>query len=95
MEYKCGSCREISLLSPKAKFCPVCGSSSLVLVVKELTEPTQRETVGVYNTATVDRTQEHEQRISQDFNIVKDAIEKAESEEAAEKEEEDRPRRRR
>jgi hypothetical protein len=55
MEYKCGSCREISALSPKARFCPVCGSSSLVLVVKELAEPAQKETVGVYKTATIEQ----------------------------------------
>jgi len=53
MEYKCGSWREISVLSPKSKFCPICGSSSLVLVVKELAEPAQKETVGVYKTATI------------------------------------------
>ena len=53
MEYKCDSCRETSALSPKARFCPVCGSSSLILVVKELVEPQQKETVGVYKTATV------------------------------------------
>ena len=53
MEYKCGNCREVSRLSPKAKFCPFCGSSSLILVVKEQAEPHQKETVGVYNTATI------------------------------------------
>ena len=53
MEYKCSSCREISALSPKAKFCPVCGSSSLILVVKEKAEPSQKETIGVYKSATI------------------------------------------
>ena len=67
MEYKCGSCREISVLSPKSKFCPICGSSSLVLVVRELAEPAQKETVGVYKSATIaasepDATTEEEDR---------------------------------
>ncbi len=35
-EYKCGNCREVHILSPKARFCPSCGSSSLNLVIKEL-----------------------------------------------------------
>ncbi len=50
-EYKCGNCREIHILSPKARFCPNCGSSSLNLVIKELTEPAQKETLGVYTPA--------------------------------------------
>ncbi len=53
MRYKCGSCREVSSLSPKAKFCPVCGSSSLILRIQELVEPAQKETVGVYKSATM------------------------------------------
>jgi hypothetical protein len=52
-EFKCGSCREVFVLSPKAKFCPNCGSSSLNLVIKELTEPAQKETLGVYSPRTV------------------------------------------
>jgi len=48
-EYKCGNCREVHVLSPKAKLCPNCGSSSLSLLIKELTEPTQKETLGVYS----------------------------------------------
>ena len=83
MEYKCGSCREISALSPKARFCPVCGSSSLVLVVRELVEPTQKETVGVYNTATIDASHS------------KTATPTESEPDVLPKEEEDRPRRRR
>jgi hypothetical protein len=82
MEYKCGSCREVSVLSPKSKFCPICGSSSLILVVKELTEPMQKETVGVYDTATM-KSLANEAESLIDENI----------EASAEKEEEDRPRR--
>jgi hypothetical protein len=48
-EFKCGNCREVFVLSPKAKFCPECGSSSLNLIIKELTEPAQKETLGVYS----------------------------------------------
>jgi hypothetical protein len=48
-EYKCGNCREVFVLSPKARFCPECGSSSLNLVIKELTEPAQKETLGIYS----------------------------------------------
>jgi rRNA maturation endonuclease Nob1 len=48
-EFNCGSCREVFVLSPRAKFCPECGSSSLNLVIKELTEPAQKETLGVYS----------------------------------------------
>jgi len=48
-EYKCGNCREVLILSPKARLCPECGSSSLNLVIKELREPAQRETLGVYS----------------------------------------------
>ncbi len=48
-EYKCGNCREVHILSPKARFCPNCGSSSLNLVIKELEEPAQKETLGVYS----------------------------------------------
>jgi hypothetical protein len=48
-EYKCGNCREILILSPKARFCPECGSSSLNLVIRELKEPSQKETIGVYS----------------------------------------------
>ncbi len=47
-EYKCGNCREVILLAPNARFCPSCGSTSLVLLIKELTEPAQKETLGVY-----------------------------------------------
>ncbi len=47
-EYKCGSCREIHLLKQGSRFCPSCGSTSLVLVIKELVEPAQKETLGVY-----------------------------------------------
>jgi len=48
-EFKCGNCREVFVLSPKAKFCPNCGSSSLNLLIKELKEPAQKETLGVYS----------------------------------------------
>lgn len=48
-EYKCGNCAEVFVLSPKAKFCPECGSSSLKMVIKELKEPSQKETIGVYS----------------------------------------------
>jgi hypothetical protein len=82
MEYKCGSCREVSTLSPRAKFCPVCGSSSLILVVKEQAEPTQKETVGVYKTATI----ANQFTLSQSTEPELDTIVK---------EEEDRPRRKR
>ena len=47
-EYKCRNCQEVHLLSRGARFCPSCGSTSLVLVIKELTEPAQKETLGVY-----------------------------------------------
>ncbi len=47
-EYKCGNCREVHLLARGARFCPSCGSTSLVLVIKELNEPAQKETLGVY-----------------------------------------------
>jgi hypothetical protein len=88
MEYKCGSCREVSTLSPRAKFCPVCGSSSLILVVKELAEPTQKETVGVYKSATIAEETPHFalSPFSQSTEPESDNIVK---------EEEDRPRRRR
>ncbi len=46
-EYKCESCREVHILSPKARFCPTCGSTSLVLIIKELEEPAQKESLGV------------------------------------------------
>jgi len=82
MEYKCGSCREISSLSPRAKFCPVCGSSSLILVVKEQAEPTQKETVGVYSSATID------------VSYSKVATLTESEPDVTPKEEEDRPRRR-
>lgn len=48
-EYKCGNCAEVFVLSPKARFCPECGSSSLRMVIKELKEPSQKETIGVYS----------------------------------------------
>jgi hypothetical protein len=88
MEYKCGSCREISVLSPRAKFCPVCGSSSLILVVKEQAEPTQKETVGVYKTATANV---EELGPKADFWKLEPGALKP----PVEKEEEDRPRRKR
>ncbi len=47
-EYKCGNCSEHFKAGPKARFCPYCGSSSLNLVIRELKEPAQKETVGVY-----------------------------------------------
>ncbi len=47
-EFKCGSCQEIQNLSPKSRFCPICGSTSLTLIVKEQAEPGSRETIGVY-----------------------------------------------
>jgi hypothetical protein len=37
-QYQCGNCRELSLLGPSARFCPYCGSSSLILVIKEEAE---------------------------------------------------------
>jgi len=90
MEYKCGSCREVSALSPKSKFCPICGSSSLILVVKEQAEPHQKETVGVHKTATlgVDLGTKSEKP-----TIVKHEFSSEEFDTT--KEEEDRPRRRR
>jgi hypothetical protein len=92
MEYKCGSCREVSALSPKARFCPVCGSSSLVLVVKELTEPSQKETVGVYNTATMKALAKKKEPLVSGSAFV-EIVENDQL--SAEKEEEDKPRRRR
>ncbi len=53
-QFKCGSCQEIQNLSPKSKFCPICGSTSLNLVVKEQAEPAAKETIGVYT-----RTDDH------------------------------------
>ena len=47
-EFKCGNCQEIQNLHPKSRFCPICGSTSLNLVVKEQAEPASRETIGVY-----------------------------------------------
>ena len=100
MEYKCGSCREVSLLSPEAKFCPVCGSSSLILVVKEQAEPNQKETVGVYKSATLQPSGEVEIAVLEavvdpsalgPFNSMDEAIAAV----ADHKEEEDRPRRKR
>jgi len=79
-EFKCGNCREVYILSPKAKFCPNCGSSSLNLVIKELKEPAQRETLGVYSPDTI-----HEAATQPDFSPTSSDI----------KEEEDQPRRRR
>jgi hypothetical protein len=110
MEYKCGSCREVSLLSPRAKFCPVCGSSSLILVVKELAEPAQKETVGVYKTATTGTVEEMDGMTVPEIDPAQ--LKKALQEEVAfigafptpppetepdttTKEEEDRPRRKR
>lgn len=49
-EYKCGNCKETLSLSPRAKFCPECGSSSLNMIIKEVkAEPSSKETVGVYS----------------------------------------------
>ena len=84
MEYKCGSCREVSVLSPKSKFCPICGSSSLILVVKEQAESPAKETVGVYKSATIQESP----------GMTVPEIEPAELKKAL-AEEEDRPRRRR
>ena len=53
-EYKCGNCREVHLLARGARFCPSCGSTSLVLLIKELSEPAQRETLGVYTPPQLD-----------------------------------------
>jgi len=47
-EFKCGNCQEIQNLHPNSRFCPICGSTSLNLVVKEQAEPASRETIGVY-----------------------------------------------
>ncbi len=47
-QFKCGSCQEIQNLPPKSRFCPICGSTSLNLVVKEQAEPAAKETIGVY-----------------------------------------------
>ena len=51
-EFKCGNCKEVLILSPRARFCPECGSTSLNLIVKELKEPAQKETLGVYSPQT-------------------------------------------
>jgi DNA-directed RNA polymerase subunit RPC12/RpoP len=51
-EFKCGNCKEVLILSPQARFCPECGSTSLNLIVKELKEPAQKETLGVYSPQT-------------------------------------------
>ena len=90
MEYKCGSCREVSALSPRAKFCPVCGSSSLILVVKEQAEPHQKETIGVYNSATMKATVENALISGSHYTEIVENTEPP-----ATKEEEDKPRRRR
>lgn len=87
MEYKCGSCREVISLSPKAKFCPVCGSSSLILVVKEQAEPHQKETVGVHKTAT--------SRLEVDLPSGAVSVIVDSEPDTITKEEEDRPRRKR
>ncbi len=47
-EFRCDNCKEIHNLSQRAKFCPNCGSTSLNLVVKEQSEPSAKETIGVY-----------------------------------------------
>lgn len=54
-EFKCGNCKEVLILSPRARFCPECGSTSLNLIVKELKEPAQKETLGVYSPQTTAR----------------------------------------
>ena len=82
-EFKCGNCREVHVLSPKAKFCPNCGSSSLNLIIKELKEPAQKETLGVYSPETKESP----------YKIASEAGQEAYDE--AIKEEEDQPRRRR
>jgi len=79
-EFKCGNCREVYVLSPKARFCPNCGSSSLNLIIKELKEPAQKETLGVYSPDTI-----HEDATVNDLSLASTEI----------KEEEDQPRRRR
>ncbi len=79
-EFKCGNCKEVHILSPKARFCPDRGSSSLNLIIKELKEPAQRETLGVYSPDTI-----HEPAIQPDFSLRSSDA----------KEEEDQPRRRR
>ena len=53
-EFKCENCKEVHILSPKARLCPNCGSSSLNLIIKELKEPAQKETLGVYSPITID-----------------------------------------
>ena len=52
-QFKCGNCQEIQNLSPKSRFCPICGSSSLNLVVKEQAEPASKETIGVYTPSVI------------------------------------------
>ncbi len=79
-QFKCGSCQEIQNLSPKSRFCPICGSTSLVLVVKEQAEPSSKETVGVYTPMVAE-------------TAPAPTITEAEPDEAI-VEEEDRPRRR-
>jgi len=79
-EFKCGNCKEVHILSPKARFCPNCGSSSLNLIIKELKEPAQKETLGVYSPDTI-----HEGGTLPDVSLRSTEI----------KEEEDQPRRRR
>jgi hypothetical protein len=79
-EFKCGNCKEVHILSPKARFCPNCGSSSLNLIIKELKEPAQKETLGVYSPDTI-----HEGATFPDVSLRSTEI----------KEEEDQPRRRR
>jgi hypothetical protein len=91
MEYRCNSCREASSLSPKAKFCPVCGSTSLILVVKEQAEPAQKETVGVYNSATLAEGT----RFGADLPSETSTVVVESEPDTSEKEEEDQPRRNR
>ena len=90
--YKCGNCRETFALSLKARFCPECGSSSLILVVREQAEPNQRETVGVYKSATIADSQPEAES---GFFIGAFPTPSESEPDNTTKEEEDRPRRRR
>ena len=88
-EFKCGNCREVFVLSPKARFFPNCGSSSLNLIIKELKEPAQKETLGVYSPS--ETKTDHFDTTTEYAEARKSLIDQL----TDQKEEEDQPRRRR